>query len=186
MVPLTDASTSSETPAPMVEDPALGHTAELADSAQTRTDAESFALSFAQLQLDTREGRDQAAAVDALASGQLPALVRQFLLEDFADQRAIGTLSHYDPEGEAWLRSQVIGDPAAPERVNVQVAAVIVAEPLDIWGWNTTRVDVVWEDGAWRVADYASSVLGPVNPDQQPKPLKAFLEGDAWRQVQPA
>ena len=185
LVPISSASTSSSTPAPMVESPDPAQTADLATGRQTRTEAETFALSFAQLQFDTREDRDQAAIIDQLASDLLPSAVREFLIEDFHGQREVGTQRHYDPGAEAWLRSQVLGDPAVPDRVNVEVAGVIISEPLDFLGWYITRVDAVWEDDAWRVADYSSGAFGPVNPDEQSRAMEDFLTGGAWRQVQP-
>lgn len=184
LVPVTAASDSTGNPSPMVENPTTAITRELSEAGPSRTDAESFALSFAQLQTDTRSPRDQPGMIDELVSGDVPSQLREFLLFDYETQRSLGTARYYDPEEEAWLRSEALGvDEAAPTRVNVELAGVLRSDPLKLRSGNKTRVDVIWEDDAWHVIDYSSFIF-ELTQGNGPGSLSDHLDGPGWRQVQ--
>jgi hypothetical protein len=71
---------------------------------------------------------------------------------------------------------------AARARVRLWTVAVVLiegrTEPREVWSTNT--VDLVWEDGDWRVADWARR-LGPVPTAQaDPTPSAAGLDALHW------
>jgi hypothetical protein len=171
----------------MVAVPSVEEVMRLSAGGRTRADAEEFAVSFAQLQVDATRKRDQQALVDRLASSEMDPDMRWFVLGDYQAQRNMGTRRRFDPSGDAWMRSEPIGGAGdGLDRVNVEVIAVLTGFPgADPFvGWSRARVDVVWEGQAWKVIHYALSSFGPF--DVEGKRMAGHLKGPGWRRLQPS
>ncbi|WP_181310361.1 hypothetical protein [Nocardioides campestrisoli] len=164
--PVNDASTTTDTPEPLATRSSSEQTQDEADSSTDRLAAENFAISFGQMIVDVREARDQEAVVDDLISTQLPAEVREFLLVDYEDQRALGSQRRLDLDFPAFVRSSIEGPADEPTRVNVELAAVFAA--WDVKAVCRVRVDVIREGtngGSSSSADRRS----PAAPGRSPK-----------------
>lgn len=183
LVALTDPAPADRAPQNMAATPTARDTQGLAQAGRDRISAESFAVSFAQLQTETRLTRDQDRFLAEVTSTQLDPAIYAFLQRDYEQQRTLGSQRGYDPESAGWVRSEVVGSENEPTRVNVEVAATATTALVDIAVWNRTRVDVVWEDGAWRVIDYSSG-LTPEQPTDENSEIRAALTGAGWREFQ--
>ena len=180
---LSQAADYGETPEPMAQTPSTDEVENLADGGTSRRDAESFAIGFAQLQSDTRDARNQADFVEKVLAREAAPSLRAYLLQDYEVQRQAGSERHYDPNSEAWLRSAAQGGDDAPVSVSVEIAAVLVSEPLELRFTNRSRVDVVREDDGWRVLSYAWTVTGSNLENGQSPDFEHTLKGPGWRRV---
>ncbi|MCW2754673.1 MAG: hypothetical protein JWQ32_2084 [Marmoricola sp.] len=183
-VPVHGQPSSDPAPAALVDKPDPFQVDVVARSAHTRAAGEAFALRIAQLYSDARRADPGSAALAAVFSRHISASVRDFLISDARRQRQLRTERHVDTGLEMWIRSEVIGESSAPDRVNVEVAANSVSRPLRARSWYRDRYDVVWESGRWRLFSYCGGVLGPDSDrNLTPAEQKTFLTGVGWRRI---
>ncbi|WP_181309591.1 hypothetical protein [Nocardioides campestrisoli] len=180
--PVKSPETSDETPDGLLEEASLDRTTDLSQSEEGRIDAENFAVSFAQLMVDTREDRDQEALVDDLTSDQLPTQVREILLSNYRHMHESGAGRHIDSSYPALVRSEFAGTAEAPTRVNVELIAAAGNDWNDSLAVIRMRVDVVREGDRWQVIGYGGpdSMGGGI---EKPRDVLNELEGTGWRRI---
>jgi hypothetical protein len=155
----------------------------LSTAGPSRHAAESFAIAFAQLMSDTRVERPQAEVVAHALSRDAPDGLGEYLVEEYASQRALGSERRYEPGAGYWLRSAVTGPDDSPRTVSVEVVGVLVSQPFDVRCANRSRVDLVREDEVWKVAGYSWAIAGPNSAQNEKVNLRAHLTGSGWRQI---
>ncbi|KQY58585.1 hypothetical protein ASD11_02705 [Aeromicrobium sp. Root495] len=148
--------------------------------------AESFALHVVNFYADVRPELADEAILDKIGAASLRDFVRRFIVQDKAQQRQIGTQRHVDTSVPMWLRSVAEGPQSRPRKVSVEVAANGVAPGIPYRTWFKTRVDVVWEQGRWKLADLSSSVVGPDSGKvMSAQERREYLTGEGWREIKP-
>jgi hypothetical protein len=175
----------------MVETPDPTVTVSLSGGAQTQAAAESFAISFLQLQEFSGQERDQNALLDAVASREMSDDVRQYLADDYQAQVLMGGTRNVDPSLPTLIRSEVHGPAAKPTEVVVEVAgfnSVPEGEGSKYFAGGE-QATVVWESGAWKVLTWANFSLphepGGPRPTTPPsaKDLASYVDGQGWRRL---
>jgi hypothetical protein len=177
------ATGSTDSPMPMPDGISETEMTELSRSDQTRVNAESFAVGFAQFQTDARSPRDPD-ALSTLISATMSAKVRLYLDQDFAGQREAETQSRHDAHAPVWLRSRPDGPPDAPTAVSVELADTMTTSSA--WGgpyWIKTQLRVVWESGAWKLQQYAGGYVQPSKPEPGTPTIRSALTGAGWRRL---
>ncbi len=155
--------------------------------AQDRRTGEQFALETAQLLTDARDRRSGEVALSLVAGRSLPPDLRASLLNEIDNQIAAGTQRHLDTAYSVWFRSEAVGDPEAPTRLNVEIAAVLVSDPLTIRSWHRDRYDVAREGGRWSLVSYGGGRFGPDGTAElTPAEQHDFLPGKGWRRIPPS
>lgn len=178
--PIEDPDPSDDVPDGLVDQPSVEQTDALSRAGQSRLDAENFAISFAQLLMDTREGRDQSALIEGFSHDQLPQPIRDHLLIEYRDLRDLRLGRHFDPEFPALVRSTFEGSEDAPARVNVEVAAAIpLSGPEN--SVAQVRVDVGRDQDRWKVLDFGGPAMGAFV--ERPEEVRSVLEGSGWRRL---
>lgn len=184
LTPLSEASSANVAPSPLHDTPSLGRAEDAAKAGHSRLDAEQFALETAHLIMDVRGDSNAQGTIESLSSDDLDPQVKQFLIQDIKDQRQIGTQRHYDIGIDMWIRSQVVGPASAPDRVNAEVAGILVAKPAQVSAWYRTRLDVAWQDDRWQLIGYSSGNYGPDTSANLTEAERAdYLEGPGWRRL---
>ena len=146
--------------------------------------AESFALRVVSFYADVRPKLADEAILDEIGATSLKDSVRRFIVQEKALQRQIGTRRHLDTSVPMWLRSVADGPRSSPSKVSVEVAANGVAPGIPYRTWFKTRVDVVWEQGRWKLAALSSSVGGPDSVKvMSAQERRAYLTGEGWREL---
>lgn len=150
---------------------------------RSRAGAERFAVLVATTYIDARKnGPDPEEFMRNVTTKDFPAPVRDHLIDDMNLQRR-GTLRHFDDRSQGWLRSTVIGDQAAPKRVNIEVAGYVISEPFDVHSWYRTRYDIVWQSGGWAMADFSDGKFGPDDTKVSSASEANKLWGPGWRLI---
>jgi hypothetical protein len=182
--PVPDASEFDTVPSPLHATPSLARAQKAAEAGQTRLDGEQFALEVAHLVMDVRGDWDAEKAIDAVSSDGIDPQLKQFLIDDIDGQRAIGSGRSYGPGVDMWIRSRVEGSDAAPRKLDVEIAGVLLAKPFDLADWYRTRVDVVWQDERWQLVGYSSGGYGPESSANLTEAQQtAYLTGPGWRSI---
>lgn len=183
-MPLESVSSSNATPAGIRGQPSLEEVENRSRAGGSRLDAEQFAVAVAHLLCDVRGPVDGEQAISAIASASLDPTIRTWLVTDRNDQRAAGTLRHYDTSLDLWIRSATVGPASSPERVNVEVVGNVASDPLHHRLWYSTRYDVVREGGAWRLLSYHNGRTGPhTSANLTAREQRQFLNGPGWRRL---
>lgn len=171
-------------PSPLLPAPDPIQIDAVARYAHTRAGGEKFALLVAQLITDTRSTDPDAHVLAEFESGRMSAPTREFLTFEARTQRQGRSERHYDTTVDMWIRSEPIGQPDAPRRVNVEVAGNVVSGPHEVRSWYRDRLDVVWESGRWQLVSYSGGILGPDSATNLTSvEQKSFLDGPGWRRI---
>ncbi len=173
-------------PSPLRERADLAAAVAARAGARDRQSAESFAVQAAQVLTDDRHGVSGNQVLGAIASERLPANVRRYLTHDVDSMQASGLERHLDPAAGVWIRSRLVGSTAAPSRVEVEIAAVILSERWTFRKWYRTRYDVAWENNRWSLVGFSDGSFGPTTVPLTPAERRDFLPGTGWRHVPPS
>lgn len=174
-----------ETPEPLALRADLDAAVAARSGTRVRVSAESFAVQVAQVLIDVRHGVSGNEVLARIASDDLPDEVRRYLAQDVDSIQQSRLERHLDPAAGAWIRSRLVGPADAPIRVETELAAVMVSEPIGFRKWYRTRYDVVWEDGRWSLIGFSDGSFGPKTAPLTPAERRDFLPGPGWRFVPP-
>ncbi len=156
-----------------------------ASAGRDRLSGEAAALDFAKLLVDARASATAPRQlVDAVAAPSLEPSIREQLVRQILLQRQVKAERHYDLSRPAFYRSSITGDPGSPSRVNFELAALLVSEPLNIKGYYATRFDVAWVQSRWRLTFFSEGAAADTReavPTRQE--LRRWLRGPGWREL---
>ncbi|MCX6406614.1 MAG: hypothetical protein NTV28_06830 [Propionibacteriales bacterium] len=182
--PLDRGTPASRDPAPLSGAPSKKQLTATSQAGPTRSDAEEFALQFANFYLDVRPELNDEDIVDEFGARTIDPKVKTFIIEEKRGQRELGTGRKFDTSVPMWIRSLPDGPDEAPERVAVEIAGNGVAPGLDFRTWLKIRVDVVRTSSGWRVESLSTATDGPMSvkvldADER----RSYLTGAGWREL---
>lgn len=187
LTPIEDASPSRKNPPPLARDPDVGAVIKGGDSTASRLAAETFALGYSQLVIDTRTNVDLARVLRETSSEELPQAVRDSVLYEAKTQQRSRTGRRWKTEDPMWIRSSTSQLGGRLNRVSVEIAGTLSVDDPTYIGWNKVRVDLKRQDDAWRVTMISAAPYLPPGAlsDRSKVVLGNTLEGPGWREIAP-
>lgn len=176
--PIEGYSEGDEAPMPMVDKVKLKDLEETSARGRDSGAAEDFVALIASLQMDTRAPLEGEKFLDQIAAPGLPPEVREHIEQDVDIQRNPSSDRHFDADIGGFLRSEIVGSRASPERVNVEVVGFLVIEKsrADIDGWYGARYDVVWTKDGWKLIDHSDG-MPTLGTEEE------YLNDPTWRRI---
>lgn len=184
--PVTDADEVAATPAPLPTTADLDAAEVAATAGADRSLGEHFALQVAQVVTDVRHGVAGADVLARVGSPALPEGVRAYLINEIDSQQEAGTRRHLDTSLSLWIRSRAV-TAGGSSRLEVEVAGVLVSDPMAFRKWHRDRYVVARDGARWSLVDYAGGGFGPSgSAELTPAQRRDFLPGKGWRRIPPA
>lgn len=187
--PVRDPSNTSVRPGCLATTPSSVGVGSLSSGSESRAGGEEFAAAVAQLQVFGQPPDEYLDYLSGISARELRQEVRDYLVNNNYVNHSI-PISRLLPEAPAWLRSlSGVGEDGAL-RVEAELAGFV--EDRDPFTEKSeflplvVRVDVVVEDGVWKLADFSPRASPEVRYKRPSLRLAEKLPGSGWRLCLPA
>lgn len=178
--PVIEDDGSSEPPPTFTPDVRWEHVEHYAHAGDGLGDGEQFALAAMQFVLDTENATLDQRKLNALFSGEE---ARQFVAHTNEIVARGDAKQHWLIDQQGWVRSQWISEGDRTLRTQL-LARHLLQFGVTTDLWVDTRVEVVHEDGRWRIASFMSN-SGPATEFLSDTDKEIIMgEESTWRQLE--